>query len=276
MALSCHGHAMTAAARLAACLRDGIEASDADSRNGAASGSSHTWSGRPSPRTARRADGIVGPGLIRTSSRRVRTGAAQVVGRARHSPRIRAGDSGNIRWPGRLCRVGFVAGESIADIYLGAGEQDLPATDRLAGELRARGIPVRWTADLKPGSDWRTHLQRARGEAAAVVFLLSRTSAQISGLKEAVAAASAGELVLVTLDDVDASTSFPSVVAVNLRDWNSGERDPNFEVLVGLLSERLPSDSTPEKAGHGRVGRIGRNSPTGHDFRAPSVRRSLA
>ncbi len=126
----------------------------------------------------------------------------------------------------------------MADVFISYAREDQSFVHLLAHALQSEGLSVSWDHAARPGQssvEGAARSQREASDAAAVIVVWSRASAQSEPVKEEAAAAlRARKLMPVRIDDAEPPFGFTRMHAAHLGHWRGDGADPQW---AGLLHE---------------------------------------
>ena len=126
-------------------------------------------------------------------------------------------------------------------VFVSYSAHDRAVVERLVAALIRAGLTVRWDDELWTGDDWKVELAGLHADAAAVLVVWSRSSAQSEFvLEEAGAARRDGKMIAVTLDGFDSVLApFDDILTLDLSGWSGDADDLRLGELVPALDRRL-------------------------------------
>lgn len=137
------------------------------------------------------------------------------------------------------------------DIFLSYASADRERAREIAALFRARGWSVWWDRTIPPGRTYDQVIEEALDASRCVVVLWTRSSVQSDWVKiEAEEGAQRGIMVPLLLDDVRPPLAFRRIQASNLVGWKPGDPNPELDLLLDTIAERL--------------GEAAREAPTAH------------
>ncbi len=127
----------------------------------------------------------------------------------------------------------------MADVFISYAREDEARVRALAGILEEQGLSVWWDQYLFAGDDYRREIDRALGEASAVLVCWSRHAADSAWVRaEAEDARTTGKLVGLAFDDTSVPKPFNTYHVERLTGWRGALRTPAIERLIEALRAR--------------------------------------
>lgn len=148
------------------------------------------------------------------------------------------------------------------DVFISYKRQNEAKVARLVAALKAQGLDVWWDRDIPPGAPWEATIERALGEAKAVVVCWSRAAVASDNVRsEARLARNQGRLIQVFLEPCEPPLFFGERQGVDLSGWRGKADDPRITNLAEAARAIAKGKAPPElHAAARQVGWISRRS----------------
>ena len=128
----------------------------------------------------------------------------------------------------------------MADIFISYAREDLSRIQPLAKALEQQGWSVFWDRTIPAGKTWREVIGKALEDAGSVIVAWSKSSIESTFVQEeADRGRERKRLIPILIDDVRPPLGFGSFQAANLVNWNGQKDYPDFQALLGSISETL-------------------------------------
>ena len=133
----------------------------------------------------------------------------------------------------------------MAEIFISYASENRQRARGLAEALGARGWSVWWDREIPLGKSFDEVIEKALGEAKCVIVLWSAVSVASEWVRnEASEAKRRGILIPVFIEPVDAPLAFRLLNGADLKDWQPGAIDAEFDRLVEGVTALLAQTGT--------------------------------
>ncbi len=132
----------------------------------------------------------------------------------------------------------------MADIFISYARQDRDRIGKLAAALEEAGFSVWWDRHIAGGAEFSKDIERELGAATVVIVAWSRQSIESRWVKdEAVAAADAGKLIPISIDQTPAPLGFKQFHVIDFARWNGDAQADVFQDLMRAVEARLSGEA---------------------------------
>lgn len=131
----------------------------------------------------------------------------------------------------------------MADIFISYARADRDRIAKLATALEEAGYSVWWDRHIAGGAEFSKDIERELDAATVVIVAWSRHSIESRWVKdEAVAAADAGKLIPVSIDETPAPMGFKQFHVIDFARWNGDAQASAFQDLARAVTARLTGE----------------------------------